>query len=649
MRSLRLLAAVGLAGALFAAAFAFAAPPALQAQPRPPRNVSQCDGTITGTLSTNQIQICDPLTVTVEVAPVCPICPNGVNVVYVQVDVAFQADWMVQESLASFDRLRASVRNSRGNQAPTRIGVVHYNRNQVRKTLQMTDSIDAARGPLSQPQNGHDPFGNVIGAARAALELMRDARRSAADLQEGDHPCEFVVFFASSKSIYTEQGRDMIQAAQMIKNDGIKLFVGCPETVADYCVFTREMPEQGQYYTQANDHGKLSRMVEQHMASLDDDAVTVRDLYLTQFLPPGLAYVDGSANVPPKAVNRTQDDRIRIDWEWKRIRSTLAQTITYGAKPLAEGSGVIEGAARLVDMNNKDRDLPMASQAITVTGMCIPPPSETPTDVPTPTEIPTDTPTPTPTRTPTPTATRTPTPTATPTPEPQPIYLPVMINERCTIQWVYSDVVLVVDMSTSMNRGTEGGRTKLEATLDAAKAFLTMMDLSPDADGRSDRIAVVGFNAIAWIELPLSGDLAALHGAIDHLPSGQGQFTRLDLGFETGLEALRPALGQPNTTPVMVFLTDGLPNRVPVDPVDGTMETTVRKAAQKVKDAGAKIYTIGIGLPEDINSALMSQCATSSANYFYTPDPEALSGIYTQIAYSFGCPKGRHEWGQPWP
>jgi len=649
MRSVRFLIAAGFGIGIVAGALFVPQPPRTQAQRQPPGRVSQCTGAITGTLSVDTVRMCDPVDVTVKLEPECPICPNGINVVYVQIDKAFQADWMVQESLSSFEELRGNAR--RNSAYPFQIGVVHYNMNQVRTVLRMTDNLDSARGPLSQPVLGHDPFGDVIGAAQAALELMRDARRRLGDVPENDHPCEFVVFFASTKNIYVDQGRKMVEAARMITGDGIKLFVGCPEDVVDYCVDTKKMPRSEQYYTEAFDHGRLLRMVKDHMRNIADDAVTVRDLYLSQFLPLEMQYVDGSAKPPPARINRTQEarPRFRLDWEWKRIRSTDPQTVTYQARPLAEGTWEISGTMKLVDMQSMSRELVMPAQAVTVTGLCLPPPTPVPSDTPTEVPTPTYTATPTPTFTPTPTPTPTATPTATPTPKPLPIYLPIIIHERCKEQWVYSDIVLVMDMSTSMNRGTGGGRTKLEATLDAAKVFLTMMDLVPDGDGRSDRIAVVGFNAKAWIEQGLSNDAAALHRAIDNLPSGQGQLTRIDLGFEVGLEALRSALGEPNTTPVIVLLTDGLPNQVPLDPDDRTMETTVRKAAQRAKDAGAKVYTVAIGLPEDINGVLMTQCATVPANFFYTPDPEELAGIYTQIAYSFGCPAGRHDWGRPWP
>jgi Ca-activated chloride channel family protein len=220
---------------------------------------------------------------------------------------------------------------------------------------------------------------------------------------------------------------------------------------------------------------------------------------------------------------------------------------------------------------------------------------------------------------------------------PSPIYLPILISESCTETSIYTDVVLVLDMSTSMDRPVGStGTTKLAGALSAATSFLDRMDFTPDDAGRHDRVAVVGFNDAAWIELPLSSDQALIRAAILDLPNKRGQGTRLDLAFQRGAEAL---VGHAEgSTPVVVFLTDGLPNRVP-PAEDGRMETTVLRAAEKAKDAGIRIYTVGLGLPTDIDPVLLRDCATNPSDFFYTPDPDELGQIYTHIAYTFGCPK----------
>jgi len=644
MRAPRFLAAAGIAAAIIAALLVYPRPAGtpIRAQ-APPGRVSQCTGTISSTVSPDTVRLCDPLAVTVNVAPECPLCPGGINVVFVQVSNAFHPRWIVQESLSAYDELRRIAAEQK-----VQIGVVHYDSQVVRAALQMTDRIDNARGPLSGPRDGHDPHGDFVGAARMALKMLMDTR--ARSPGNDSAPCEFIIYFASTKSIYPDDGANMLEAARMIKSANVELFVGCPEAAPFYyCSYTRQMTKAANY-TEYEDHGGLRRMAKKRIDDWRGD-LNVRDLFLTQVLPTGLAYVDGSADLPPARVNVSAEGKTTLNWDWKQIRTTAPQTVTFGAKPMAEGTWMVEGSAKLVDLQNKIGEMVMPAQAVTVTGACLPPPTPEPTDTPTdlPTSTYTPTATPTPTFTPTPTPALTATPTATPTPRPLPIYLPILVHERCKEQWVYSDVVLVIDLSTSMNGALGGGRTKLEATLDAARQFVSILDLTPDANDRSDRVAVVGFNSRAWQAARLTRDATALRQAIDHLPSSQGQFTRLDLGFDEGIAALRPSLRQANTTPVIILLTDGVPNQVPPDPGDGTMETTVRLAAQRAKDAGVTVYTIGIGLPEDINAALMAQCAAVPANFFYTPDPEELAGIYAQIAYSFGCPAGRHDWTQPWP
>ena len=104
-----------------------------------------------------------------------------------------------------------------------------------------------------------------------------------------------------------------------------------------------------------------------------------------------------------------------------------------------------------------------------------------------------------------------------------------------------------------------------------------------------------------------------------------------------GVEAGKAAERRGDNSQVMSCLKDGLPNRVP-PAEDGTVETTVRRAAQAAKEAGMRVYTIGIGAQNDINPQLLGECATDPSGFHYAPDPEDLGGIYTQIAHTIGCP-----------
>ncbi len=653
MPPVRCLTALALAIAALTAAFVALYPVARRshAQTQPPgTRLSQCTGTISGTVSASSIRICDPLTMTVNVAPDCPVCPGGINVVYIIPDKSWQPDWLMEEAIASL-----RVLDEWATQRPVRVGVVRFTPLVATVIAQMTDQIGASRAALRMTGGGTVTYGEYEPATRLALDMLQGARQEPTEASSAI--CDIIVFFASHNPAVTEDGAAILQAARMIHATGTDLLAACPDEQPAWCDDTKQMPSTRSKFTQAPDRGRLTRMLDLSIAELVGD-LKVRDYFVTQVLPPGLAFVTGSASAPPITLAVGPDGKTTLNWAWRRVNATVPLTLTYRASPLGEGTWPIEGSARLVDSESKQRVLPMASRPISVSGLCLPP-TETPTSTATPTT--TDTPTSTPTRTPThtPTVTRTPTYTAVPTatntpaptatPKPQPLYLPIILHETCTIDWVYTDVALVIDLSTSMNDAIGAGRTKLEATRDAARRFLALLDLLPDAQGRSDRVAVVGFNHRAWIETGLARDLASLQHAIDALPSGQAAGTRLDLGFEQGLAALQPTLGTPNTTHVIILLTDGLPSGVPPDPGDGTMETTVRKAAQAAKDAGARVYTIGVGLPGEINDGLMRDCASSPADYFHAPDPEALAGIYAQIAYAFGCPKGRHDWGRAWP
>ena len=64
-------------------------------------------------------------------------------------------------------------------------------------------------------------------------------------------------------------------------------------------------------------------------------------------------------------------------------------------------------------------------------------------------------------------------------------------------------------------------------------------------------------------------------------------------------------LDRTSNTPVVILLTDGLPNQVPYAE-DGTVETTILRYAVAAKAAGVVMYTIGVGVPNspDINQRI---------------------------------------------
>jgi Mg-chelatase subunit ChlD len=218
-------------------------------------------------------------------------------------------------------------------------------------------------------------------------------------------------------------------------------------------------------------------------------------------------------------------------------------------------------------------------------------------------------------------------PTATPTRTPAPIYLPLDLAERCPTERRRSDVALVLDASTSMERMEAGGRTKMAAARQAIRSFLTLLD--PGAD----RAALVWFNGGAAVAQPLTGDLATVAAALDAVPSRER--TRLDLGLRVGADALDAAPRQPERSQVLIVLTDGLPNGVPTPAAGGRPEDTVLEAAAANRARGIRIVSIGLG--PGVDAGLLAAIAGHPEDLFLAPGADDLAAIYRTIAVTLPC------------
>jgi Mg-chelatase subunit ChlD len=234
------------------------------------------------------------------------------------------------------------------------------------------------------------------------------------------------------------------------------------------------------------------------------------------------------------------------------------------------------------------------------------------------------------------------------TPRPYRIYIPVyywtndpLPKPTLCPRSSYADFVLVMDVSTSMLRKTAAGNIKRDVVLAAAKDFVSLLSLDPEpGSGRSDQLAVVWFNDATGVEQGLTSNRPALRDAVNRLPGRTGQGTRLDLAFQAGAAALKSPLRRAENQPVMIVLTDGLPNRVPAPP-GGTQEDTVIAAAAAAKAEGIMVFTIGVGRPDApdlvdrVNPALLAACASQPEMSFIAPEAEDLAKIYGQIVKVF--------------
>lgn len=338
-------------------------------------------------------------------------------------------------------------------------------------------------------------------------------------------------------------------------------------------------------------------------------AVDVAELEVHDELNDRLVLVPGSVQPPTVTVSGQL-------LEWSFADPTLPMTLSYGVEPLEAGTHQVSIDAG-IDWTDSET-LVGSSTFPTVTIEVV---------------APTPTATHTPTVTPSPTATDTPTPTYTPKPAPR--YLPVAYKQKppptvtpepsptkC-VPWAQTvDVGIVIDTSTSMNDPTQqGGIRKIDAAIDAA---IGLVELLKD----EDQTTIVWFNNTAGVASQLTTNKDQAIRALRGLPDTSSPGTALHLGILAATEELTSPRHNPDSNTSLVLLTDGRQSHP-----DGVQ--AVRDAADRAKQAGITIVTVGLGT--DLDSDLLRDVASEPELYFPAPNAEDLEEIYILIADLIPC------------
>lgn len=521
------------------------------------------------------------------------------------------------------------------NYPSTKVGVVEFNSN-ARTLCRLTNNTNQAIGCVNRVSAAGGT--RIDAGIQEGMRVMSQGRQGL----NKDEITEVMVVLSDGGN---NAGCDpVLQAARQARGQGILMIAICVGPGCDEACM-RQVASSPRYYFKAENAGALQGIFEQIRDRLLN--IVIRKLEVKDTLPDFMEFVPNSAD-PPQS--QPSDPTQWLMWSDVYIPRE-GVTYTFKVKPLKVGymPTNLETTGSLTDNKGRAKNWLFESPWVTVlqpdpqATVATPPPTVTLTPSPTPT----DTPTPTPT----------PTPTVTPTPRPKPIYLPFLLDEKCKEWYKFADVALVLDMSTSMRFTSGAGTTpKIDLVLRSAKAFVEQMQFEPNERGQHDRVAVAGFNNSGWIELGLSNNRSAILRAIDNLPNKMAEGTRLDLAFDTGSQALRPELRRVDNTPVMIMLTDGLPNKVP-PAEDGSMNTTVLNSATAAKDTGIWVFTIGVGsidpnapILERVDAELLKAAATTPQDFYHDPTAEDLDEIYQQIISVINPCPGRHDYnGTPWP
>ena len=195
------------------------------------------------------------------------------------------------------------------------------------------------------------------------------------------------------------------------------------------------------------------------------------------------------------------------------------------------------------------------------------------------------------------------------------------------------DLMLALDLSGSMATPDFeiGGRTveRFAAVREVARRFAL--------ERKGDRVGLVLFGTRAFLQAPLTPDLATVAELLDESEVGlAGEQTAI--GDAIGL-AVKHLRDRPAERRVLVLLSDGASNAGVLEP---------RKAAELARDAGVRVYTIGVGSgqrtlatllgarivggPGDLDEAALRGIADATGgSYFRADDSEGLARVYREI------------------
>lgn len=155
-----------------------------------------------------------------------------------------------------------------------------------------------------------------------------------------------------------------------------------------------------------------------------------------------------------------------------------------------------------------------------------------------------------------------------------------------------------------------------------------------------NRIGIVEFASYSFTRSPLTLDKNMLTRIIDDMViSPHGQTTAIGMGISTAINRLRHSQAK---SKVIILLTDGDNNAGLIDPLT---------AAQIAREKGIRIYTIGLGNPDQyliprdesfnlymldtgksVNEAVLQEIANLTGGKFYRAvDEQTLQTIYADI------------------
>lgn len=193
---------------------------------------------------------------------------------------------------------------------------------------------------------------------------------------------------------------------------------------------------------------------------------------------------------------------------------------------------------------------------------------------------------------------------------------------------VPTDVILAIDLSGSMNNDGANPPQPVTSVLNAATSFVNRLN-------KTDQVGVVTFASKASIVQQLTNQLPSVVRSVAGLvidPKEEAGSTNPGEALIRVFEELHSSRHSAEARKVAVLLTDGLATAPDEDP-DGYALLN----AQKVKESGISIFTIGLG--ESVNMDFVKSLASSPQQAYQAVSAGDVDRIYRTITASL-CEDG---------
>lgn len=179
-----------------------------------------------------------------------------------------------------------------------------------------------------------------------------------------------------------------------------------------------------------------------------------------------------------------------------------------------------------------------------------------------------------------------------------------------------SVIILVTDVSGSMDGRVNTGETKLEATKSAAKMVIEFTGNWANTYQQTSGIGIVQFASTSKLVAIPHIDYEYLKNCVDTLGDGGG--TNIASGLENAITQLDAVKAK---NKIIILMSDG--QNGSGDPV---------KVASQASSKGIKIYTIGFG--NDADAGLLTSIATKTGGEYKFASTESTMDIFGGFLYA---------------